>query len=148
MEEKNEMLINEQYADILKEDALLKETESKIIRNMAVALNWLCSKFPDLKAILPFEASELCIKREESEELIKAKLADIASLGKVIQTLEGDGSITNPFKGWSVGMTVELGKWYLTSEGYLWECIKSGTPTSETDSEYFDVVGLVCRITR
>lgn len=109
---------------------------------MAVVLDWLCSKFPELKAILPFDASELCIKREESEESIKAKLVAIDSLGKGIQTLEGDGSIANPLKGWSVGMPVELGKWYLTSEGYLWECIKSGTPTSETDTEYFDVVGL------
>lgn len=63
-------------------------------------------------------------------------------LGKVVQTTEGNGTMEDPIKGWSVGMDVEQGKWYLTTDGYLWEAIKSGKPSSTTDREYFDVVGL------
>lgn len=65
------------------------------------------------------------------------------ALGKVIQTEDGDGSMENPYKTWKVGKEVVEGSWYLTPEhGYLWLAIKSGTPTSEIDKEYFDVVGI------
>ena len=73
---------------------------------------------------------------------IKAIENERDSLGKVIQTLEGNGSIENPYKGWKVGMSVEAGMWYLTEDGYLWEAIASGIPTSTTDADFFDVVGL------
>lgn len=63
-------------------------------------------------------------------------------LNKVIQTTDGTGTMQDPIKGWMVGMDVESGKWYLTDDGYLWEAINDGKPTSSTDREYFDVVGL------
>ena len=66
----------------------------------------------------------------------------VDSLGKVMQTEDGNGTMENPYKGWKVGNSVEEGKWYMTEDGYLWECIKSGIPTSTTDREYFDVVGI------
>lgn len=68
--------------------------------------------------------------------------ARIDEIGKVVQTIEGDGSMKDPYKGWKVGMDVEQGKWYLTDDGYLWEAVKSGKPSSTTDNEYFDVVGV------
>lgn len=87
--------------------------------------------------------SEWDIVKSAFEVLTKKvnELSDkLDSLGKVIQTETGNGTIEDPIKGWTVGQKVEAGKWYLTSEGYLWEAIKSGNPSSETDNEYFDVV--------
>lgn len=66
----------------------------------------------------------------------------IDELGKVIQTPEGNGTMEDPYKNWKVGDSVEAGKWYNTTDGYLWEAIKSGVPASTVDKEYFDVVGL------
>lgn len=66
----------------------------------------------------------------------------VDDLGKTIQTQAGSGSVEDPYKDWKVGKTVEAGKWYLTEDGYLWEAIKSGKPSSTTDKEFFDVVGL------
>ena len=79
---------------------------------------------------------------------IKAIENERDSLGKVIQTLEGNGSIENPYKGWKVGMSVEAGKWYYVDDPndpdnpYLWEAIKSGVPASAVDADYFDVVDI------
>ena len=81
------------------------------------------------------QGNEVALKRQ-------AIRAQFDKIGKIVQTLEGDGTAFNPYKNWEVGMTVEEGCWYSTTDGYLWEAIKSGTPTSTTDSEYFDVVGL------
>lgn len=78
---------------------------------------------------------------EEDKAMAQARIALRDELGKVIQTEEGDGSMENPSK-WTDGMAVEVGKWYKTPSDYLWEAIKDGTPSSETDNEYFDVVGL------
>lgn len=64
-------------------------------------------------------------------------------LGKVVQTEDGKGTPEDPVKNWKVGQDVTEGLWYLTPvNGYLWEAIKSGTPSSELDREYFDVVGV------
>lgn len=80
--------------------------------------------------------------KTEGWKKVQSIINEIDELGKVVQTLEGNGSMENPFKGWKVGMPVEEGMWYLTEGGYLWEAIKSGTPTSELDKEYFDVIGV------
>lgn len=55
-------------------------------------------------------------------------------------------SYQNP-REWHNGDYVNHGLWYSAyqdedSEPYLWECIKDGYPSSATDAEYFDVVGL------
>lgn len=80
-------------------------------------------------------------------DIINGKVAalknQVDELGKVVQTEDGNGTMEDPIKNWSVGKPVISGLWYLTPvEGYLWEAIKDGVPTSETDREYFDVVGL------
>lgn len=65
-------------------------------------------------------------------------------LGKIVQTTEGTGTEYDPYKYWSEGMSVEEGKWYQChdAEGYIWQAIKSGVPASDTDAEYFEVVGV------
>lgn len=89
---------------------------------------------------LPSYKSILMVDPDSLEELTQE---EFDAIGKVIQTEEGDGTAMNPIKTWKVGDAVVKGKWYLTPEnGYIWLCIKSGTPTSETDKTYFDVVGL------
>lgn len=77
---------------------------------------------------------------DDDKAMAQARIAMRDELGKVVQTEEGDGSIENPYK-W-IDQSVEVGKWYKTPSGYLWEAIKDGMPSSETDNEYFDVVGL------
>lgn len=78
---------------------------------------------------------------EEDKAMAQTRIALRDELGKVIQTEEGDGSMENP-KKWNDGDTVVTGLWYKTPSDYLWEAIKDGVPSSETDNEYFDVVGL------
>lgn len=86
---------------------------------------------------------------------LEAQLADLKqtidkSGYKVEQAAEGvfelvkdetpvpDGSAFNPYH-YEESMTVEEGKWYRTDE-YIWQCIKSGTPISIMDKEYFEVI--------
>lgn len=90
-----------------------------------------------------FEAVKAAVKSLQDAWNDPEKLQyRLDELGKIVQTTEGNGTMEDPVKGWSVGMDVEQGKWYLTADGYLWEAIKSGKPASTTDREYFDVVGL------
>lgn len=104
------------------------------------------AKIAELKAGLSGYLYDVIAKinGKETEGWSKAVaiVNEIDELGKVVQTTEGNGTMEDPIKGWSVGMDVEQGKWYLTADGYLWEAIKSGKPASTTDREYFDVVGL------
>lgn len=99
----------------------MKETEEEFLR--------------EVENMLAESGSEIAKKRKN----IRNK---IDKLGKVMQTEDGNGTMENPYKGWKVGDKVKKGMWYLTEDGYLWEAIRSGTPTSTTDDEYFDVVGL------
>lgn len=117
-------------------------------------------KFSDLKnatnvlneAIADYES-----KKAENESL-KAELSEIKqtiskSGYKIEQTAEGvfelveDETSTQPIGDYlnpipyTDGMKVENGKWYSNDEGYIWECIKDGTPTDFGDKEYFDIVG-------
>lgn len=66
---------------------------------------------------------------------------EVDELGKVMQTEGGNGTWQNP-KKWKEGDAVVVGLWYKTPSDYIWEAIKNGTPESETDKVYFDVVGL------
>lgn len=63
-------------------------------------------------------------------------------LGKLKQTSTGTGDPFDPIKFWKDGMKVERGKWYqcYDKDGYIWEAIKTGIPSSDTDREFFDVV--------
>lgn len=63
-------------------------------------------------------------------------------LGKIKQTATGNGTPFDPIKYWKDGMRVERGKWYqcYDSDGYIWEAIKTGIPSSDRDTEFFDVV--------
>lgn len=53
-----------------------------------------------------------------------------------------DGSDYTKPAYYIVGASVEKGKWYCQEEDptLVWECIKSGTPSSFQDTEYFDIV--------
>ena len=64
-------------------------------------------------------------------------------LGKRRQTTNGTGTSFEPIKYWADGMRVESGKWYqcYDTSCYICEAIKSGVPASETDKDFFDVVG-------
>lgn len=73
---------------------------------------------------------------------VRMVVAACDSVGKVIQTLEGNGSVDDPYKGWTPGAEVKAGCWYLTADGYLWEAINTGHPASSLDKAYFDVVGV------
>lgn len=55
------------------------------------------------------------------------------------ETPDADGTYLHPFP-WSEGVEVIEGKWYLMSDGNIWEAKKDGIPESETDDEYFDIV--------
>lgn len=93
--------------------------------------------------IATLEARIVKLKAEREELLaIQEKANAYDSLRKVVQDEDGNGTMENPYKNWFVGDSVEEGKWYQTEDGYLWEAIKSGVPTSTTDDEYFDVVGI------
>lgn len=76
---------------------------------------------------------------EKMNGKVKGLKDHIDSIGKVIQTPEGDGTMENPYKGWTVGQKVERGKWYLTNDGYLWEAKKTGYPSSSMDDKYWDI---------
>lgn len=52
---------------------------------------------------------------------------------------ENDGSDYLKPKRYVDGMTVTAGLWY-TDGTDIWECIKSGTPSGFTDTEYFDII--------
>jgi len=69
----------------------------------------------------------------------KVTKAKYDSIGKVVQDT-GDGTPFNPYKVWKVGIAVKEGDWWQTEDGYLWQAIKSGTPSSSTDKEYWDIV--------
>lgn len=143
-EEKN-ILLNEQYGNQLKEQTAINEKSTMILCNCAVTITWLADKFLELATKLPYNPQNILADVEGSRiaiETAETEINRINEIGKVEQTLEGNGSIENPFKGWKVGMSVEAGKWYLTENNYLWEAIKTGVPASEVDAEYFDVVGL------
>lgn len=58
--------------------------------------------------------------------------------GEDAPNIEEGGTMDNPIN-FSIGDEVVSGLWYLTDEGYFWEAKKSGTPSSETDEEYFDI---------
>lgn len=128
--------INEQHARILEEEAKNRATDSESI---TAILGYLCGDVAKERIEELYDA-----RRDSALEIIEAKkeLARYDETGKLIQTAEGSGSMEDPVKGWKVGMEVEEGLWYLTEDGYLWECIKSGEPESTTDKEFFDVVGL------
>lgn len=80
---------------------------------------------------------------EERLDALEGKYTELYNqVGKLIQTTEGDGSAMNPYKYWKVGKSVTEGDWWMTDDGYLWQAIKTGTPSSSTDREYWDVVGL------
>lgn len=113
------------------EKRLMLEAELHSLNNEVVAVlaNHIKASVNDKKALDVLAKFESVINQ-------------LDELGKVIQTLEGNGTMENPFKGWKVGMSVEKGCWYLTESGYLWEALASGTPASETDRAFFDVVGL------
>ena len=55
---------------------------------------------------------------------------------------EHDGSDYLKPAYYVVGSSVEKGKWYCEESDptLIWECIKSGTPSSFKDTEYFDIV--------
>lgn len=90
------------------------------------------------------------MKRKEFER-IKAAIQPIIEerdylrdqLGKIQQTAAGAGTPFDPIKYWQQGMIVERGKWYqcYNKDGHIWEAIKSGIPVSDTDREFFDVIG-------
>lgn len=78
----------------------------------------------------------------EVKELAEQRISmrnQIDSLGKVVQTAQGNGSMQDPYKVWKVGMTVKSGDWWMTDDGYLWQAKKDGVPSSSTDAEYWDI---------
>lgn len=77
---------------------------------------------------------------EDDKTMAQERIALRDELGKTVQTAEGDGTDMNPFKYWSEGVYANEGEWWMTDDGYIWEVIKSGVPSSSTDKEYFDVV--------
>lgn len=101
---------------------------------------------------LEFEAIKLAINKikEERDDLltswndIDAVKYRLDELGKIQQTTEGTGDPFDPIKYWHIGMKVTEGLWYqcFDENGYIWEAIKTGIPSSDIDSEYFDVVGI------
>lgn len=78
---------------------------------------------------------------EDDRNAARVRVALRDELGKLVQTVEGDGSDMNPYK-WAEGDAVVAGMWYRCPGGYIWEAVKNGVPTSEVDREYFDVVGI------
>lgn len=66
--------------------------------------------------------------------------ARVDELGKIIQTVTGNGTDFDPYKTWVPGTEVHAGDWWMTEGGYLWQALKDGVPASETDLEYWDVV--------
>lgn len=78
---------------------------------------------------------------ESDRAMAEHRIALRDELGKIIQTDEGDGSDMNPFK-WTDGQEVIEGMWYKTPSTYIWQAIATGIPANETDSNFFDVVGL------
>lgn len=86
-----------------------------------------------IEAYLASQGVNIAIQRQSIRN-------QVDSLGKVIQTETGNGTMENPFKNWKVGLPVSSGSWYLTPSGFLWECIASGIPSSEKDRHFFDVI--------
>ncbi len=86
----------------------------------------------------------ISVTEEESDkEGFKFKVYKIGDLVVKKEYIEipmvNDGSdYTKPLT-YEVGMEVVEGLWY-TDGSNVWECIKSGTPTSFEDKEYFDIV--------
>ena len=143
-QEEKVQLIGEQQSAILNAESRLKESEGKVLDLLlrkAIGedvMMQLKEVYDERKvwyeAIAKCEASVATLRAEDADETTDG-------MGKVEQSLEGKGTAFDPYKGWKVGMSVEAGSWYETESGYLWEAIKTGTPKSETDREYFDVVG-------
>lgn len=88
------------------------------------------------------EKTKIINNYEEAWNDIEKLQLRINELGKIEQTTEGTGTPYDPFKTWKPGTEVLEGQWWMTEGGYLWEAIKDGVPTSETDSEYWDIVTL------
>lgn len=63
----------------------------------------------------------------------------VDELGKLVQSESGDAY--DPIT-WNEGDEVIAGLWYKTQSGYIWEAKSDGVPSSETDSDYFDIVGI------
>lgn len=49
------------------------------------------------------------------------------------------GDYLNPIP-YTVGMAIEKDKWYKGEDENIWLALKSGTPTSFEDKEYFDII--------
>ena len=66
----------------------------------------------------------------------------VDELGKIVQTTTGTGTAFDPYKYWTAGTTVHVGEWWQCTDenGYIWEAIKDGVPSSDTDTEYWDVI--------
>lgn len=72
------------------------------------------------------------------------KLGDLTIKKEYVQiesetATENDGSDYIKPITYTTGMTVTKGLWY-TDGSDVWECIKDGTPTSFSDTEYFNIV--------
>lgn len=100
-------------------------------------VNLIFSNDNQIAIILNRESS---VEDAETYDFMQAWRAWFGEVVKNVKILyEGNGTKEYPFNGWRVGSPVEEGKWYLTEGGNLWEAIASGYPSSEIDSEYFDI---------
>lgn len=103
----------------------------------------LRSKLADIEKMM--EALERIVfqygTNEDDKQMALERITMRDELGKLIQTEEGDGTDMNPYK-WEDGKAVVTGMWYKTPSDYIWEAVGDGVPESETDTNYFDVVGL------
>lgn len=129
--------------NVIKEE-YYKSKESGVIKSKCHALT---RKIKNTRALIA--AIERIIAKygvtEEDVQMANERIDirnQIDELGKVIQTTTGNGSWQDAFKTWKEGMEVHVGEWWVTHDDYLWEAIKDGVPSSSTDREYWDVVGL------
>lgn len=92
-----------------------------------------------IKALEKIIAVQGITEEDRNMALQRIQLRD--ELGKIVITEEGDGSDMNPYK-WTEGKQVISGNWYITPSKYIWLAINDGFPDNETDTKYFEIVGL------
>lgn len=89
-------------------------------------------------SILIKRLNELKEKVEELTYSLKKISDSVIEVEKKDASEMEKGDFLNPLL-YSVGMSVEIGKWYTDGED-LWEAIQSGVPANFEDTQYFDII--------